>query len=132
MSVEYPWTTKKAIRARMALKGILVAQQPHYSGAPTVNVEAFLGLTNWARTSEQAPPHTGWWKTRRVSSPLLLQPQRRWWDGKRWSPPVLLVDSDDTAEASAGMHTGVPSSDIEWCGLRGPHPLGYSYKFYHF
>ncbi len=130
--MEHPWTTAKAIRARLALKGIPVAQQQHYSGAPTVNVEAFLGLTNWVRTSEQPPPHTGWWRTRRASSPLLLQPQRRWWDGKHWSSPVLAVDTDETAEDAATVHSSIPNGDIEWCGLRGPHPLGYSYKFYHF
>ena len=106
--------------------------QHQYSGAPTVNVEAFLGLTTWALTSEKPPPSTGWWKTRRVSSPLLLQPQRRWWDGKRWSRAVLLVDSDEAAEDAAGEHTSTPNNDIEWCGLKGPHPAGYEYRFYFF
>lgn len=106
--------------------------QHQYNGAPTVDVEAFLGLTTWARTDVQPPPSTGWWKTRRVSSPLLLQPQRRWWDGKRWSRAVLLVDDDETAEDAAGEWTVTPNADIEWCGLRTAHPLGYSYRLFRF
>ena len=94
--------------------------------SPTINVEAFIGLTPWVVTSDRPPPTTGWWKTRRTSSPNILQPQRRWWDGKKWSAAVLLVDTDEEAEDQATEPTN--AHDIEWCGLREPHPAGYSYR----
>lgn len=132
-----PWATPRALRARNArimylnLRNPMKQQLPLYEGL-TVNVEAFLGLTTWQNAAENPPPHTGWWKTRRVSSPELLQPQRRWWGGKSFSKPVLLVDSDEDSEDTATEITEVPLSDIEWCGLTAPHPAGYTYNFYRF
>ncbi len=96
--------------------------------SPTINVEAFIGLTPWMLTTVCKPPTTGWWKTRRASSPELLQPQRRWWDGRQWSMPVLLVNTDEDAEDFATLPALASTTDIEWCGLLAPHPAGYSYR----
>lgn len=98
----------------------------------TVNVEMFIGLTPWVNAAVMPPPTNGWWKTRRVSSPELIQPQRRWYDGKVFSGPVTLADCDEEAECVALLDTTVPLSDIEWCGLAGPHPSGYEYQLIRF
>ena len=131
----HPWATDRAVRAIIArfrhLNRKTPMEQLHLPSVElTVNVEAFLGLTNWVNAAEKLPPTNGWWKTRRVSSPKLLQPQRRWFDGASFSMPVLRVDDDAYAEVAATRDTTIPLSDIEWCGLRAPHPLWYPYRLY--
>lgn len=104
-------------------------QLPLPSVDVTVNVEAFFGLTTWKRACDEPPPCTGWWKTRRRSSPGMLQPQRRWWDTKTFSYPVVVgEDSDEAAEEIAVAPTHIDLDDIEWCGLQLPHPSGLPYK----
>lgn len=86
--------------------------------------EVFLGTTPWLKTTEQTPPCTGWWKTRRSESPYYMQPQRRWWDGENWSMPVFLTDPDtwvENAKRSPAETTNI-GGVIEWCGLKHPHP----------
>lgn len=133
----HPWATTRSVRAVLARFRHLNRKTPMEqlqlpSVELTVNVEAFLGLTNWVNAAERLPPTNGWWKTRRRSSPKLLQPQRRWFDGTTFSMPVLRIDSDEVAEAYGTTDTRVPLSDIEWCGLKEPHPAGYPYKLYRF
>ena len=98
----------------------------------TLNVAAFIGHTDWALASMNPPPSTGWWETRRKSSPNLLQPQRRWYDGKVFSAPVLLGCGDDDAEDLASTPASVQADDIEWRGLKEPWPQGYPYRIIYF
>ena len=85
-------------------------------------------LTDWMLTSAAAPPRIGWWKTRAVSSPELLQPQRRFWDGVEWSSPVFVgVTDDENAEMRKNARTWRSLNEIEWCGLKQPHPMGYQH-----
>lgn len=79
------------------------------------------GLTDW---SGGEPPCEGWWKTRRKSSPLLSQPQRRWWhaDVKMWSGPVT-PDIDDADAEATRRDAYMMTDQIEWCGLaKDPEP----------
>lgn len=94
------------------------------TGELEVNIEEFFGLSDWASGS---PPFIGWWKTRRTTNPNLYQPQRRWWDGVRWSVPCLTKNPDTLAVVIQQTPTHV--DDVEWCGLKFPHPAGYSYEF---
>lgn len=89
-----------------------------------VDPETFLGLTEWRRTTVNPPPFTGWWKTRRSDSPAYAQPQRRWWDGEFWSLPAFPNDSDAEVVVTkqTRAHTTTVGGEIEWCGLKHPHP----------
>lgn len=84
------------------------------------------GLTPWVLTSEVAPRWAGWYKTRVISSPELLQPQRRYWDGLHWSVPAIVgVTRDEIAEERKLIGTWRENCQIEWCGLKHPY-LGHS------
>lgn len=97
-----------------------------------LDVEKFVGLTPWVLASEQMPPCDGWWKTRLKSSPNLRQPQRRFWvtmsenvPGMRWgffSQPVHPDESDEEAALSCSKASAYGPNEIEWCGLKQPHP----------
>lgn len=131
-----PWATDRATRARHAriiqdhLRKHLPMEQLKLPTVDlTVDVEAFIGLTDWKSAAVELPPTIGWWKTRKKSSPGLLQPQRRWFNGITFSYPVLVnVDCDEQAEEMAVCTTHHSITDIEWCGLKAPHPSGYSYN----
>lgn len=92
--------------------------------ALVVNVEAFFGLTEWVTG---APPTIGWWKTRVKGHPTRFQPQRRWWNGEQWSLYVC-PGEDDEATAEAKDEPTMLNNEIEWCGLKHPHPDGYPYQ----
>ena len=129
MAPKVPWVTERAIRARYATHLTLATGTPMTTPTLTVNVEALIGLTAWKSAAFEPPPTTGWWRTRKATSPLLLQPQRRWWDGRNFSLPVLVnFDDEDEAEQLLVCPALIPPINIEWCGLKEPHPSGYSYK----
>lgn len=101
--------------------------------AYTIDVEAFIGLTEWVNAAVRTPPTTGYWKTRVVSSPELLQPQRRWWDGRVFSLPILVgVDDDHYTVEAEQTPTNRPLVSIEWCGLKAPYPSVYPYRLLSF
>lgn len=97
-----------------------------------VDIERFVGLTPWVLASEQRPPCDGWWKTRLKSSPDLRQPQRRYWTGMStnvpgmawgfFSAPAHPDESDEEVEQSRNKASAYGPDEIEWCGLRLPHP----------
>lgn len=87
---------------------------------PSTYIEKLVGLTAWTKTSVTRPPWLGWW---RCWSPM-GRADRRWWNGHVWSVPVHANMSD--AEVLAFQHTASKNTtDILWCGLRGPHPARY-------
>lgn len=96
--------------------------QPSPAASLVVDVEMFVGLTPWVSASEQPPPQDGWYKTRRKSAPGFKQPQRRFWTSGYFSRPVFLVDSDEEASDASITPAAFPNDDIEWCGLKSPHP----------
>jgi hypothetical protein len=90
-----------------------------------LNVEAFIGLTGWSKTTEQPPPFLGWWETRREDVERVSC--RRWWNGHHWSKPVwpdMFEEADRLKTIPAGLEI---QPQIEWCGLNKPHPDGYDY-----
>ena len=56
-----------------------------------------------------APPHVGWWKTRKGMSGA----EWRWWDGAAWSWPVA-SNAGDAAIAKA-MRPWGDAAAIVWC-----------------
>lgn len=95
-----------------------------------LDLEEFIGLTDWTWVRDGRPTMTGFYKTRRRDAPELSQPQRRWFDGQGFSIPILLGQPDTIVEMRRQVRCS-PSIDeqIEWCGLRF-EPAGYytSYK----
>lgn len=90
-----------------------------------VDVETFLGLTEWKPTHPTPPPCNGWWKTRSITSPEILQPQRRWWDGRKWSMPVVVGKTCDNLVMEKRYEPSLLDPErIEWCGLKAC-PGGY-------
>lgn len=91
-----------------------------------VDVEAFIGLTPWVKTKDGRPPFLGWWKTRREDIPDMTY--RRWWNGMVWSKPVTPLDWDDEVEYQRKQIAALSlQEEIEWCGLKSPHPNGYGF-----
>ncbi len=91
-----------------------------------LDVEAFIGLTPYVKTTEAAPPFIGWWQTRREDIPG--ETPRRWWNGMVWSKPVQPDEWDDEVEYWKKQIAGLEiQPQIEWCGLTEPHPSGYNY-----
>lgn len=134
----YQWTTPRSARNRHSHLNQLQKMNRNMNtqttldlNPVTVDVEAFIGLTDWKLTTEQPPPYRGWWKTRDLTSPHRLPNQRRWWNGKFWSVPVVSDDSfdhKDLLEAAEDFKTCLPNGRIEWCGLKESYPGGYPYK----
>ena len=90
-----------------------------------------IGLTTWVLASRMKPPVIGWWRCRRLSIPERL-PARRWWDGHWFSLPVYLTDTDDEVLQQKLEVMRVPMEDLEWCGLKQPHPERYPYRLFTF
>lgn len=76
-----------------------------------------------------SPQLVGWYLTRSVADPEVLQPQRRWWPGPdvgKWS--VFVLPGEDDAETERCRATAVASPDrIEYRGLVNPPVGGYAY-----
>lgn len=92
----------------------------------TLDTQASLGLTEYIGTKECKPPCVGWWQTRSITSPDLMQPQRRWWNGRHWSMPVIVGKTDDELTRNKRYEASfLEPNRIEWCGLLKPPAGGY-------
>lgn len=87
-----------------------------------LDLVAHFGVTPWENAARNPPSRIGWYNTRRVDAPKLLQGQRRWWDGETFSAPCTPGTSDADAECVKGQPTLLAIEALEWSGLKGPYP----------
>ena len=83
-------------------------------------------LTEW---QPGPPPCIGWWPCK--GSPEVSHdwptPYRRYWNGELWSA-LVPVGFEDDARVQYYKHLALhpASNHILWCGLKKPHPDGYT------
>lgn len=96
-----------------------------------LNVNAFLGLTDWMDAAAVQPITNGWYDVRfkmseeeRAIRGIVLE--RRWWDGESksfsWAVEVGGPMSEEEIASRKALKRKGDDADLEWRGLLNPHP----------